>query len=416
MPLGAYVRFAAANLRFVSFGFVAALASSFGQTYFVGVFGPSLQSEFDLSHTAWGLVYLIGTLASAAVLPFTGRQIDVRDLRHYAGLVALLLAIGCLVTSLTTGVAMLCVAVFLLRQGGQGLMTHVAITSMARYFTHNRGRAIAVASLGFGVGEAILPLAAVLAISEIGWRWTYAGVAIAVACIILPLLQWLLVGHGERHLLYVSEMSDAAARAQPAPRSWTRAEVVRDVRFYLLLPGLLAPALVITALFFHHLSLADAKGWSHTWITGSYVVFAASGTFTSLVCGPLIDKIGGTRLVPAMLVPITAGLLVVASLDHPMTVVAYFILIGSGVGISHTAVAAMWAEVYGPLHIGAIRSLVSALAVFSSALGPILMGSLMDLGVSIERICVGLSGYCVFGAVLIAIALRNAGRDSSAVS
>ena len=134
MPLRSYIAFARVNVRFVSFGFLVACASSFGQTYFIGVFGPGLQAEFGLSHTLWGSIYMAGTLASAALLPFTGKLIDRVELRLYAAAVCTTFAIACLAMASVSGVAGLIVAGALLRQGGQGLMSHVAITSMARDF------------------------------------------------------------------------------------------------------------------------------------------------------------------------------------------------------------------------------------------------------------------------------------------
>ena len=61
-----------------------ALYSSFGQTYFIGIFGPQIQDEFGLSHTVWGSIYLAGTLTSALLMPFTGALIDRYSLSVYA--------------------------------------------------------------------------------------------------------------------------------------------------------------------------------------------------------------------------------------------------------------------------------------------------------------------------------------------
>ena len=91
MSLNPYLLFAATNRRFLGFGFLMAFASSFGQTYFIGVFGPGVQAEFGLSHTAWGTIYMLGTLGSAALLPWSGKQIDRLDLRHYTSIVFLML-------------------------------------------------------------------------------------------------------------------------------------------------------------------------------------------------------------------------------------------------------------------------------------------------------------------------------------
>ncbi len=197
------------------------------------------------------------------------------------------------------------------------------------------------------------------------------------------------------------------------PRSWTRRQVLRDSRFYLLLPGLLAPALIITALFFHHLTLAAGKGWSPAWITGSYVIYAASTTIVALVCGPIIDRIGGTRMVPVMLVPIALGVLALALFENKWVVIPYFVLIGISIGIAHTSVAAMWAELYGVIHIGAIRSMVTALAVFASALGPLILGALIDAGVSEQHALLVFVIYAAIATVLMTVALRKPHYQSS---
>ncbi|MCH1522695.1 MAG: MFS transporter, partial [Arenicellales bacterium] len=191
-PIAAYRQLFVTNTRLVIFSFLMALYSSFGQTYFIGVFGPQIQAEFGLSHTLWGSIYLAGTLISALLMPFTGALIDRFSLSGYALVVGLVLLAACAYISVVTGPIMLVLAIFLLRHSGQGLASHVSITSMARYFDRERGRAIAVASLGYSVGEAILPFLAVLLIALVGWRWTYGSAAILIGVTLIPATIWLL--------------------------------------------------------------------------------------------------------------------------------------------------------------------------------------------------------------------------------
>ena len=176
-----------------------------------------------------------------------------------------------------------------------------------------------------------------------------------------------------------------------------------------MMPGILAPSLIITAMFFHHLNLADAKGWSHTWITGSYFVFAASTVATALVAGPLIDRFGATHLLRYMLMPLALAMVAVAMFNGAWVVWLYLGLLGICIGFAHTAVAAMWAELYGVGSIGAIKSLVTALAVLSSALGPVISGALMDHGVSIEKVCLYFAGYALAASVLLFAGTRLGG-------
>ncbi len=401
-----YLHFVASNRRFIAFGFFAAFASSFGQTYFIGTFGPSIEAEFQLSHTSWATYYLVGTLASAFLLPWTGKRIDRMPLRRYTVLTLIALCTGALLLSSARNAALLVLAIFLLRQSGQGLMSHISSTSMARYFDAGRGRAIALASLGFAAGEACLPILAFVSIAAIGWRWTFVGVAGLLGLILLPLLAWLLSGHEKRHQEHLTKLSDETD-SQKIQRSWTYREVLRDHRFYLLLPGILAPALIVTALFFTHLSLAEAKGWSGSWITGSYLIYAAATTVVALLCGPIIDRVGGVRLVPFMLIPMAVALVVIGSLQPYWAVVPYFVALGFSIGIAQTAVSAMWAELYGVACLGSIKSLVTALAVLSSALGPVIMGALRDFGCSIETVCFYFAAYVVLATGLLFVALRT---------
>ena len=231
-----YIRFAVDNRRFLSFGFLVALSSSFGQTFFIGVFGPGLREEFGLTHSDWGLVYMVGTLASALVLPWSGRLIDRIDLRLFTAAAFIGMAAACFVTATAGHVSVLVLAIFLLRQFGQGLMTHTSVTTMVRYFDADRGKAISLGSIGFSTGQAMLPFIAVLAIAAVGWRPTYAATGM-ILLVAVPLAQWLLKGHGERHKRHLDVVA-APALGHAVGRQWTRAEVLCDPRFYVLLVGI----------------------------------------------------------------------------------------------------------------------------------------------------------------------------------
>lgn len=414
LGLRSYVEFVSANRHLAAFGFLTAVGSSFGQTFFIGIFGPSVQAEFGLSHTVWSTIYLLGTLTSAALLPWTGKQIDKLPLRQYAAMVWIALAISCVVFSLAWAPAALVVGIFMLRQCGQGLMSHVALTSMARFFESARGRAIAIASLGFALGEACLPVLAVVMIDDIGWRWTYRVGALALALGVVLALWLLRRGRPVRPEASAPESNSGpdpetavGENAQSSLSGWTRAEVLRDKRFYLLLPGLLCPSVIITAMFFHHLNVADVKGWSHEWITGNYLLFAIAATITSLIAGQLIDRFGAIRVIPALLLPQAMGLACIALSNDALAVLPYMLLIGTTTGISHTVVSALWAELYGTAHIGAIRSLAAAMSVFGSALGPVTMGGLMDLGFTVETVMWCFVGYCLIGTACIVAAVSG---------
>lgn len=412
ISLLSYLRLAHTHTRFLAYGFTMTFAACAGQTVIIGAFGPAVRDEFGLSHTAWGAIYMVGTLSSAAVLPWSGQLIDRFSLSRFSLWACFGLVAACAVMATAPAAILLAVAIFLLRQFGQGLASHAGTTATARYFHADRGKALALVTLGDAVGKAGIPLIAVFAIGAIGWRGTYGVMAGVLAVAILPLVLWLLKPF-ERRAGAGGEPAAARDDALAEPASWSRRDVLHDLRFYMLLPGVLAPAFILTALFFHHLEIASVKGWSDAWMTGNYWIFAGGSIGASLAAGPLIDRITAARVLPAFLLPIGLGLLIIWAFDSRYWVLPYLLLIGLTSGIGHTAVTALWAEVYGLRHLGGIRALAVALMVFASAFGPVAMGAMMDLGVTVETICLLMALYCVAATALMLAALNSYARQGA---
>lgn len=407
MSLPDYIAFAGRHRRFLAFGFLLCFASSAGQTFFIGLFGPAVRSTFELSHTEWGSLYLAGTLASALFLPWTGQLIDRVDLRLFIAIVLVGLAGACLAMSMANSILFLTMAIFLLRQMGQGLTSHAAATSMARYHGPDRGKALALASVGMAVGEAILPFLAVLAIAAFGWRQTYGWAGFAIIAVLLPASLWLLGDHRKRHEQHLAALAETTVADRPSAQDRTRWQMLSEPRFYAILPAFIAPSFIMTALFFHHLTLADGKGWSAAWMTGQYWVFALCVILASLASGPLIDRFTAMRIMPLFLLPLTMALILLTPAEAPLWLLPYLALLGLTSGLAFTGFSSLWAELYGARHLGSIRSLVSAISVFASALGPVTVGLLLDADMMMETIALGFAAYCLGATLLLVQALRS---------
>ena len=417
-PRPGYIRFVGDNRGMLAFGFLMAFGSSFGQTFFIGVFGPGIESTFGLTHAGWGSIYMAGTMLSAALLPFTTRLIDRIELRPYALLVCGALITATAAAALTPAAWCLIPVVFLLRHSGQGLASHTAVTSMVKHFRRNRGKALAVAILGFPAGRAILPFAAVAMMAVIGWRWTFALCALALSLLLLPAVAALLARDTR-----LSGEGDGKASARPngsaapdrtpgdrTPGDRTLGQALRSPFFYMILPGILAPSFFETALFFHQLTVAGLKSWSPVWVTGGYAVFALMATAVSLIVGPLIDRVGAVRLLPFVLIPFAMGVLALGFGGGAGWAWIYLGLSGVGSGAMATVLPNMLVEVFGVRHIGAIRGLVITLGVFASALGPPALGVAIDAGARLDVLSAGAATYLVAASALIWLARRMRGR------
>ncbi len=402
--------------RFLGFGFLFNLTSSFGQTFFVARFAGEIRAEFGLSHAGFGGLYSAATLASAATLVWLGRKLDETDLRRYSAGVAAGLVVACFAMAVVPHVLLLVPALYAIRLAGQGLMTHTAMSSMARYFEAQRGRAMSLASLGRPAGEAVLPAVIVPVIAAFGWRLTWAGIGAVLALSLGPLLAFLLRGHDERHRQHLEEQDDANktdantdATGRPR-RAWTRAQVIRDPHFHAKLPCVLATPFLLTGFFFHQIHLADSKGWSQEWFAMCFSGYAVATVVSSLFGGPLIDKFGSKRLLPYYLLPLATGLALLMTLDHPLVALAFLVLSGTSMGLAFIVLGGLWPEMYGVTHVGAIRSLTSSLMVLSTAIAPVAMGVLIDAGMSMETLAALSIGYVAASIAVVLVDRRFEAR------
>lgn len=399
-----YWRFALSNPRFLGFGFFLAFMSSAGQTYFIGVFGAGIQADFGLDSGSWGRIYMIGTLASALVINWTGALIDKLDLRVFTSLALFGLSCACMVMGSVTSPLLLVVAVFMLRQFGQGLSSHAGITSMARYHSADRGKAIALAAIGFAFGEALLPVLGLYASQLWGWRQTFYIVAAVVLFSILLAL-WLLKGHRQRHARH-NEALEKRDREQNARGDYTRRQMLSEARFYFMLPAMIAPSMIGTALFFFPSEIASAKNWSSLWLTGNYWLYSLVSVVTTIYSGVLIDRFSARRVVPLFLLPLALALVVLNTSDHRFIVWPYMLLMGFSSGLYFTGLSALWAELYGARHLGAIKSMTNAIMVFASALGPALVGTLLEWQLPFPAISMLLVAFCLVATALLVYTLR----------
>jgi MFS family permease len=402
--------------RLLLFGFAMMFGSSLGQTYFIGLFSGEIRAGLGLSHGDFGGIYSAATLASAVLLLWTGSLIDRLDLRRYAYLVTVGLAGACAIMAISSGPLSLFLAVLGLRHLGQGLMGMTSSTTVVRYLDRHPGKANALSGMGYSVSEALLPSLVIASLAVMSWRqsWLFwGGMALLV---LLPLTAVLLRGHDKRHRDYLSGLSSSAdAGSAPARRQWTRGEVIRDPAFYLFLPALMAQPMLFTGFMFHQVHLVEQKGWSLTAWAGLYILYALVSTTCKLLAGLLVDRYSAVRLVPLVCLPLGLGLLLLALAGNFAIAVAFMCLMGVSIGVYSTLSSPFYAELYGTLHLGSIKSLTTSTMVLATAVAPVLMGWLIDRGVSMEHMALGAVVYTLVASLLAALGVRADHAKESSV-
>ena len=389
------------NARWLFGGFLLACFSGFGQTFYISIWGSEIRETFQLSHGGFGFIYMIATLTSAAVLPFVGRLVDVVSVSTTSIIVIIMLAVASVTMSQAESMASLFAAIFLLRLFGQGMMTHTAITAMARWYASNRGKAVSIATIGHQFSEALGPTIFVSISFSYGWRESWLFAAATLLLLALPVI-YLLMRVERIPLSYLLHQHAEG----PSIRQWTRLEMLRDRYFWLTGIGVFSPAFIGTSIFFHQDYLIEFNGWSPALYYNSFALMATTTVCVSLLTGFAVDRWSAVRLLPFFMVPLGFSCLLLGLLSAPSTIFIFMILLGFSYGMSSTLFGAIWPEVYGTRYLGSLRAVIVSLMVFMSAVGPGVTGLLIDVGIPFNVQLIYMGSFCFFTVVLMMLSSR----------
>ena len=372
--------FLADNRRWLATGVLLALGACLGHTWFIALFAGEIRAEYGLSDGQWGLLYTAATLSSAALLFGRGSWADTVPLSRLAPMVAVVFATAAVLMALGHAIWTLGVAVFLLRFCGQGMFSHIQQTAMARWFVATRGRAMAIANLGYTTGQMLLPLPAVLLMGWIGWRASWLVVAAVLLLFILPLL----VGLLKQDRTPQHSLGGTVGAPGLGGRHWHRREAMRHWLFWALVPLMLTPGYVGTVVFFHQVHIAEIKGWTLVAMAPAYPAWALSEVAAAFVAGFVADRFGPARLLPVALLPMGVGIAMIGMAETPLAWIIGIGLIGVTQGLTNTVWGTLLPATYGTDHIGSVRAVASAVLVVSTALGPGVGGVIIDAGLPVQ--------------------------------
>ena len=394
-------QFLKSNFKYLLFGFLMTFCSSFGQTFFLGIFNPFIRQDLNLSHSEFGGIYSIATLVSSLSIIWIGKKIDDFKLRNFAIFVCLSLFFASIFISQLSGFIHLVFAIFFLRLFGQGLMSHTSSTAMARFFNKNRGKALGIAWLGLTFGEGILPGLVILFLNFIIWKEVWLVIAAFLLLFVMPSILFLLKNFKD------DSVEQDHLKINSKIKNWTRGEVLKDIKFYCLLPAVLCPPFLITGIFINQAFLFENAGWGITYLAPSFTAYAIFTLISLQVSGYLIDRFSAIKILPFYLIPMMAGFALSLLFKFSLSPVLFFIFIAITNGTANVLITSTWSEMYGTKHLGAIRSVTVALMVFSTSLSPVLFGYLIDYGFGSQQIFLSMFLYAVIANLLFFIKIKS---------
>jgi len=393
--------FKSLSLKVIVFGFIFTFFSSFGQSFFLGLFNSSIREALSISHGQFGSIYASATLLSSIVLVWIGKKIDDVNILKFASYVIIFLSASCFIFSKISSIIFLFIGIFLMRLAGQGLSSHTATTTISRFFEKNRGRALSTGWLGLSLAEFTLPVLTVFLLTFIEWRDIWFSISILVI-IILPIISYVLVKDVK---LETREKSSVIKNTKEI-RQWKRIEVLKDYRFYIISMTMLAMPWIATGSFVYQSFITTSKGWGPYIIAQSFMVYSILSVITLFISGFLIDKFSSRKLLIYMNIPLLFATVVLFYFNAQISSFFFFGLLGITNGLANVLGSSTWAEIYGVRFIGSIKALTTALMVFATAFGTALFGILIDYGFGIEQIAI-VSGSYILTSIILLYLIRN---------
>ncbi|MDA9233881.1 MFS transporter [Candidatus Pelagibacter sp.] len=388
--------------KVILFGFIFTFFSSFGQSYFIGIFNSSVRADLSITHGQFGTIYASATLLSSLILIWVGKKIDDMNVFRFSMFVIFLLSFATYFFSTIKVVPLLFIGIFLLRLSGQGLMSHTATTTVSRFFEKTRGKALSVTWLGLSAAEFVLPVLTVFLLTIISWREIWFIISLIVL-IVLPVVSFLFI----KKLKLDSRENLQENQIYHNIKQWTRIEVIKDFKFYIITLNMLGMPSIATGVFVYQSFIVSSKNWGPFIFAQSFMVYSILSVITLSISGFLIDKFTSRKLLIYMNLPLLLAVIVLILFDNPISSFVLLGLIGISNGLANVLGSSTWAELYGVKYIGGIKSITTAMMVFATATGAAIFGIFIDLGYTINFIALISGIYIAFSLVLLLLCRKK---------
>lgn len=379
-------RFFITNFKKVSFGWLLTFLSSFGQTFLLSVYVPEIIRAFGFTEGTFGAIYAGCTVIASFIMLTVGHHVDHVSVKKVTAFTVLGLAISNLILGFSNNIVLLIISIVGLRLTGQGLLSHISLTIISKYYDKDRGKALSISALGYSVGEAIFPILISLLIFWYNWRVATIVTGIGLSLYLIK-LKFTNLDHFNKQLTIKKTSSKELVRNYKS--------LLFEKRFLIMMPASFMMSMIVTAIFFYQYVFVENKEWSPTLYASFFTGYAIARFIFSIFGGVWVDKYTAKTLFQYFLIPMAVGLLIFAYSNSIFGALAFLLLTGISVGISGAVRTAVIAEIYGTEKMGTIRSLFSMFSVISSALGPLLVGYMIDIKIDFKYIILLLFGLMI---------------------
>ena len=426
-------------------------ASGPGQSHTFSVFLLPISEDLGISRTSVSSAYAFATLVAAFGLPHVGRMIDRHGARKVLTVVGAALGTAGVAFGAVSGFVLLTLGFGALRFFGQGSLMLCAGNLVSQWFDRRRGLALSLTMLGFSVSVAVHPPLAQWLSEALGWRMAWVVLGVVTWAMLLPPVLLLVFDRPEALGLRPdgkaaeavgdasprpgaaregsvtaeaagdasprpgtaredSVTAEAASRASPrsanAPddsvTGLSLAEARRTGAFWIILASNSSFAALVTALFFHQVSVFEAQGLDATLAASVFSICAVVMVVTTPLVGMLLDRFATKPLYSCAMLSVSVALVAMSLVRDLPSAIVFSVLFGVANAAMHAHFTFVWPRFFGRRHLGSIQGVAQMGGVIGASIGPMPLGLGYDYLGGYGETLVALAAIPVICAVAVA--------------
>ena len=372
-------------------------ASGPGQSHTFSVFLLPISEDLGISRTSVSSAYAFATLVAAFGLPHIGRLVDRHGVRMVLTGVGAAFGAAAVAFGAVSGFVLLTFGFAALRFFGQGSLMLCAGNLASQWFDRKRGLALSLTMLGFSLSVAVHPPLAQWLTEALGWRMAWVVMGVATWLLLLPPVLLLVFDRPEALGLRPDGADRSAATARSAAKHDGAAVGLslpaarRTGAFWIILASNCSFSALVTAMFFHQVSVFEAQGLDATTAAFMFSISAGVMVLTIPLVGMLLDRYPTKPLYACALVSVSVALVAMSVVSDLLSAIVFGVLFGVANAAMHAHFTFVWPKFFGRKYLGSIQGVAQMAAVIGASVGPIPLGLGYDY----------LGGY---GGTLVALA------------
>ena len=386
-------------------------ASGPGQSHTFSVFLLPISEDLGISRTSVSSAYAFATLVAAFGLPHVGRMIDRHGVRKVLTVVGAALGTAGVAFGAVSGFVLLTLGFGALRFFGQGSLMLCAGNLVSQWFDRRRGLALSLTMLGFSVSVAVHPPLAQWLSEALGWRMAWVVLGVVTWAMLLPPVLLLVFDRPEAlGLRPDGKAAETVGGASPRPGTapgdsvagLSLAEARRTGAFWIILVSNSSFAALVTALFFHQVSVFEAQGLDATLAASVFSICAVVMVVTTPLVGMLLDRLPTKPLYASAMLSVSVALVAMSLVRDLPSAIVFSVLFGVANAAMHAHFTFVWPRFFGRRHLGSIQGVAQMGGVIGASIGPIPLGLGYDYLGGYGETLVALAAIPVMCAVAVA--------------